>query len=137
VEILTVPNPLLRQISSTVTRFDDDLAIFCQELQHTMGKDLGLAAPQVGELRRIIVTQDAIMINPQIAWKRGVQVDWERCLSVPKKRVKIRRAKTVRVTFQDPQGRWHAATLTGLKARVVQHEIDHLDGKLISSGSDS
>jgi len=114
-----------------------------QKLQHllsSMEKTLdgyqaaGLAAPQVGILYRIMVVrlgaQAVTMINPRITAMEAQMVTAdEGCLSFPGLFVSVSRNAVVTVTYQDRQGCWQKQTLTGVEARAVQHEIDHLDGK--------
>ena len=103
---------------------------------------VGLAAPQLGVLQRIILIRTkktrAIMINPKILRSYGGSImDWERCLSFPALNGErmperlIRRQKRVVVEFTDPMGLAHTKTFSNMDARVIQHEIDHLNGETI------
>jgi len=95
---------------------------------------LGLAAPQVGVLRRVAVIEvDELLlelINPVILTKRGKCVDLEGCLSVPGRYAEVERPKSVVVGTYDRSGAYHEIKLSGLAARAACHEIDHLDGEL-------
>ena len=106
--------------------------MYCDE------KGVGLAAPQVGEGVRIIVIDvtakresPMVFINPKISKTEGEDTQIEECLSVPDAKVPVKRAMTVVVTFANERGEEVKIQAPGLLARVIQHEIDHLDGKLI------
>jgi peptide deformylase len=113
-----------------VERFLDDLA---ETLDHYHG--LGLAAPQVGVSRRIIVVNAGnglrTMINPTILWKSGSESGLEGCLSLPGISLMIERAKEIVVQCLAKDGQQKELLIGGLEARAVQHEIDHLKGILI------
>ena len=98
-------------------------------------KGIGLAAPQVGINEQIFVVDTGkeyfAAINPKIIKSTGVEAMEEGCLSIPKVIVNVKRSKTVLVEFMDEDSRHVQATLTGLTAKVFQHEHDHLQGKLI------
>jgi peptide deformylase len=102
---------------------------------------VGIAAPQIGSFRRVIVamvrlstTQGAVpyvMVNPKMVdFEETTENDREACLSVPGKQGYVDRYAEIRVEYQDEEGMTREAILLGLEARVVQHEIDHLDGIL-------
>jgi len=96
---------------------------------------IGLAAPQVGISKSIAVvdTGEGLikMINPEILSKRGTASLEEGCLSVPKHSVSVKRAEEIRLSYTDEDGKLCKKTFRGLTARAIQHEIDHLNGKLI------
>jgi len=136
--ILTEPNPILRKRAEEVAY---DLIPNVQELIVDMletmksAKGIGIAAPQVGKsLRIIIVNTDekpTVLINPVItrfSWRKSI--DEEGCLSVPGKFGLVKRAKSIRVEAQDENGEPFEFKASDLLARVIQHEIDHLDGVL-------
>jgi peptide deformylase len=138
--ILTDPNPILRKKAEEVA---SDLLVLPQikELTANMietmieAKGVGLAAPQIGRSLRIITVntddEPTVLINPRIiksSW--GKVIDEEGCLSVPGKFGLVKRPKTVRVQALDENGKELNFKAKGLLARVIQHEIDHLDGKL-------
>lgn len=100
-------------------------------------KGIGLAANQVGWTIRLIVThvtgfEPLAMVNPVIEWAKGDAAADEMCLSEPGVKVRINRATKIRVNYQDVNGASHSLVARDLLARCIQHEIDHLDGKLIS-----
>jgi len=96
---------------------------------------IGLAAPQVGVTKSVIVVDTGCgllkMANPRIISKKGTSSMDEGCLSVPEKSVPVRRAKEISVSYIDENGKERVTTFSGLAARVILHEIDHLRGKLI------
>jgi peptide deformylase len=141
--IVTLPDPILRQISSPVERFDDDLRRLIADMFETMydAPGIGLAGVQVGVTRRLLTLDVAddeetprplAMINPVILQLGDtLAIREEGCLSVPDQRLDIERPSTVRVSFQDLDGKQHEVTAEGLLATAIQHEVDHLDGKMI------
>jgi len=138
--ILTDPNPILRKESTPLDAEklkESELQEFCRDLILTMKeKDgVGLAAPQVGKnIRIIVVTVDnkpVCLINPQItkrSWARAQ--DEEGCLSVPGKYGQVERNKKVNCSYLTPGGKKKQIRAQDLSARIIQHEIDHLDGIL-------
>jgi len=137
--ILTVPDPVLSKKSTEV---DDTKDPFIQGLisnmQETLkqAKGIGLAAPQVGVNKRVIIVKlwhhEYVLINPRLTYKsREKEVSEEGCLSLPGVYFKIERSKKVRVKAQDPEGKKVKIKAKGLLARALQHEIDHLEGILI------
>ena len=135
-EIKTAGNPVLRQVASKVTRIDKRIKRLLSDMADTMYKadGVGLAAPQIGVSLRMVVIDagDGIveMINPEIISKEGSCVNVEGCLSVPNFDGEVERAKTVRVKYQDRNGKPIVLDATELLAIAVQHEIYHLDGIL-------
>lgn len=128
---------ILNKKSREVTNFDDRLSALLDDLRDTMHKEdgVGLAAPQVGILRRaaIIEVDDLFleMINPQIIDKEGEQIGEEGCLSVNSdKNCMVQRPLKVTVRAYDRMGNLYEKTLEELAARAVCHELDHLDGIL-------
>jgi peptide deformylase len=141
--ILALPDPLLRKTSAPVERVDDDLRKLADDMLETMydAPGVGLAAVQVGVLRRLIVLDTAkdeepakalVLINPEIV-KLGseLRMHEEGCLSLPDVRVEIDRPSTVTVRYLDREGKAQELSAEGLLATAIQHEVDHLDGKLI------
>lgn len=143
-DILTYPDPRLKQSSQPVECFDDALAAFCADLEATMRAGpggVGIAAPQVGRFQRIVIVDVSrkpkikqhgrlVLINPEIvAWK-GHAVGREGCLSVPDYTGNVIRAERISLAAQDSQGVAREYSMEGYEARAVQHEIDHLDGLL-------
>jgi peptide deformylase len=141
--IINLPDPLLRQISTPVERFDDDLRRLIADMFETMydAPGVGLAAVQIGLTRRLLTVDVAdedetpnpiAMINPEILYRSDtLNVHEEGCLSVPDTRLDIERPATVRVRYFDALGLPHELEATGLLATAVQHEVDHLEGRLI------
>jgi peptide deformylase len=133
-------DPVLRSRASEVTRFDDSLREEVARMDRLMGDalGLGLAANQVGVLHRLFVYRagpDAplvAVINPRIEWSsQDEEVAEEGCLSLPRVTVDVERPVHVRVSARDERGEPITIEASGLEARVIQHELDHLDGVLI------
>jgi peptide deformylase len=133
-------DPVLRSKAGEVTRFDESLHEEVARMDRLMGDalGLGLAAPQVGVLHRLFVYRagpDAplvAVINPQIDWaSQDEEVAEEGCLSLPRITVDVDRPLHVRVNARDESGAPITIEASGLEARVIQHEMDHLDGVLI------
>ncbi len=141
--IITIPDPVLRKISDPVERVDDAVVKLMDDMLETMyaAPGVGLAAPQVGVLKRVAVIDAAedgqppnpiAMANPEIvALGSTTRVHEEGCLSIPDVRVEIERPATVTVRYIDRAGEEQELSAEGLLATVIQHEIDHLDGQLI------
>jgi peptide deformylase len=141
--IITLPNPLLRKPSAAVERIDAELGKLADAMLETMyaAPGVGLAAVQVGVPRRLIVVDTAkdeeppaplVMINPEIlALGSDFRMREEGCLSIPDERIEIERPAKLTVRFLDRHGKPHERVAEGLLATVIQHEIDHLNGKLI------
>ena len=135
-KVLTIEDELLRHKSRPVTKFDEKLHRLLDDMAETMvaSNGVGLAAPQVAILRRIVVLDcgDGLieMINPEILETQGEQDGPEGCLSVPGRRGMVKRPERVRVRFQDRHGNWQELDAQGLTARCVMHETDHLNGQL-------
>jgi len=141
--IVTLPNPILRQVSRPVERVDDDVRELVEDMFETMyaAPGVGLAAVQVGVPLRVIVLDAAeegeerrplAMINPEIlSFSEEKRVYEEGCLSIPEVRVEIERPASVHVRFLDLEGRQQELKADGLLATAIQHEIDHLNGRLI------
>lgn len=136
--ILTIGDKTLKKKAKRVANIDDTLRTFCASMVNTMYENngIGLAAPQVGVLKQVIVVDKGnkealVLINPEIIFESDEKVSMEEgCLSIPEKFDHVTRAKSISVKFRDTKGRTHFNTYDGLLARVIQHEIDHLHGKL-------
>lgn len=134
--IVTKGDDVLRKICRTQMQFDDKLAMILDDMKDTMYKaeGVGLAAPQVGILRRfcIIDVGDGLieLINPVIMETSGSQTGAEGCLSIPGESAEVERPNYVKVRAQDRFGNNFVVEGTELKARALCHEIDHLDGIL-------
>jgi len=137
--ILEFPDPRLRKCATPVMSIDDDLRELIDNMLESMyaAPGIGLAATQVDVHQRLLVVdisaegnEPHALINPVILEKDGVQVSEEGCLSVPGYYEEVERAEHIRVSYQDRNGEKVEADMEGLLAVCVQHEIDHLDGKL-------
>ncbi len=132
--IRTEEDPILRKKSRTVEKFDERLFELLDDMADTMynADGVGLAAVQVGVLRRVVLVDigDGLLelINPEIVEEDGVQCGVEGCLSLPGKQGYTLRPKTVKVKAQNRNGNWCVYKGTDLKAKAFCHEIDHLDG---------
>jgi peptide deformylase len=141
--IITLPDPILRKVSAPVERIDEEVRKLAEDMLETMyaAPGVGLAAVQVGVPRRVFVLdtskdekprQPLVLINPEIvSLGAETRVHEEGCLSIPNERVEIERPSLVTVRFLDREGKTQELTAEGLLATAVQHEIDHLNGKLI------
>ena len=134
--IVKIGDDVLRKICRTQLNFDSKLATILDDMAETMyeAEGVGLAAPQVGILRRFCVIDvgDGLLelINPVITEKSGSQSGEEGCLSIPNRYETIERPLKVTVRAQDRNGKNFTITAEGFKARALCHEIDHLDGIL-------
>lgn len=143
-EILTIPDPRLKQESVPVERFDDELRAFIRDLEETMRASpggIGIAAPQVGRFERIVILDltskpkvknhgRLVLINPEITHWEGMAKGREGCMSVPDYTGNVIRAEKIHFTAYDELGVQHSYQTEGFEARAVQHEVDHLDGVL-------
>jgi peptide deformylase len=137
--ILEFPDPRLRTRAEPVQQFDDALRQLVADMLQTMyvAPGIGLAATQVDVHRRLLVMdvsaeqdQPQVYINPEIVTRDGVEVSEEGCLSVPNIFEEVERAARIQVRAQDEHGAPFERELTGLAAVCLQHEMDHLAGKL-------
>jgi peptide deformylase len=140
--ILTIPDPILRKKAKPIERVDVKLRRLVDDMLATMyeAPGIGLAAPQLGILRRLIVMDPAkdeapkspiVMVNPEILERsQEMRVHDEGCLSIPDFTAEIERPAKTRVSYVDPQGKKKEAELEGIWSTLVQHEIDHLNGVL-------
>jgi peptide deformylase len=141
--IILLPDPILRQPSAAVERVDDDVHRLIDDMLETMyaAPGVGLAAVQVGVPRRVLVLDVSdkddeqapiVMINPEIVSLGGEpRVHEEGCLSIPEVRIEIERPGLATVRYLDRTGTRQELVADGLLATALQHEMDHLDGKLI------
>jgi peptide deformylase len=145
--ILETPDPVLRQISTSVDKVDDELRALIADMFETMydAPGIGLAAVQVGVPRRVlvmdlhepaeeggeVVKEPRVFINPEILGESDEDVPYtEGCLSVPDQYAEVMRPDRVRARWLDEQGVAHEEDLEGLLAVCLQHEMDHLEGVL-------
>jgi len=130
-------NSVLRKKSREVKEINGDVQKLIDDMAKLMykNKGLGLAAPQVGILKRVIVADVGeglvSLVNPKILWRQGKDTMSEGCLSIPGINLEIKRSKEVIVEGLDREGEKVQLGAVGLLARVLQHEIDHLEGILI------
>lgn len=142
-KIITYPHPILIKKATPVTEFDDSLTELIESMIDTMfdAPGAGLAANQIGVSKRVVVIntsekekdadrQAIALINPEILEGEGSQVDVEGCLSVIDYTAKVERFMKIWVRAQDPAGATHEFEAEEFFARVIQHECDHLEGKL-------
>ena len=142
-ELRTFGDPVLKTRAAPVETFDESLARLAEEMLATMREreGVGLAANQVGRLKRILVAavedQEYVIANPTIEKRaRSTEKDLEGCLSIPGIQVEVERPTAVTVSGQDASGAPLRLGASGLLARVLQHEVDHLDGVLILDRTD-
>ncbi len=155
-EVLTYPDPRLREISQPVEKFGPEIAKLAESMLETMYAEngIGLAAPQVGELIRMLVidtrprdtkgryekndlseqeakiTQPLVIINPVVVKGEGETTYSEGCLSVPSFFEEVDRFESIELQYQDVHGKNHVLKTDGLLAICIQHEMDHLEGTL-------
>ena len=142
-DLRTFGDPVLKTRAAPVETFDESLARLAQEMLATMREreGVGLAANQVGRLKRILVAavedQEYVIVNPTIEEAaRSTEKDLEGCLSIPGIQVEVERPTAVTLSGQDPSGAPLHLNASGLLARVLQHEVDHLNGVLILDRTD-
>ncbi len=146
--VITLDHPVLRQVAQPVaTVTDPSLQQLIDQMLITVGAahGVGIAAPQLGYSLRVVVIasrpnlrypraplmEPTVLINPVIlSASDELEMSWEGCLSVPGVRGQVPRHGRVEVEYCDRQGQPHRQVWTGFVARIVQHEIDHLDGKV-------
>ena len=140
-DIKRAGNPVLKKVSEPVKRIDKKVKRILKDMTDTLyksGNGIGLAAPQVGILQRIVVIdlQDGKglleLINPVITKKEGSRIACEGCLSVPNFEGEVERAEYVECEYTDPHGKKQFIAADGLMAVCLQHETDHLDGILFT-----
>lgn len=138
-EILIWPDPVLKKKSKPVAKVDDSLRALVKDMFETMyaADGVGLAAPQIGVLQRVIVLDTSprqegakplAMINPEIIGMEGKTTYTEGCLSIPGEAEDVDRAERVTVKYLDVEGQEQTLACEGLLSIAVQHETDHLDG---------
>lgn len=142
-ELKKFGDPILKSRASKVKEFDDALSRLSEDMLETMRahEGVGLAGNQVGRLKRILVAEiedeTYVIVNPVIESRDGEpEKGMEGCLSIPGANVEVERASDVTVSGQDISGEPLRVEATGMLARVLQHEIDHLDGVLILDRTD-
>ncbi|MEX0298105.1 MAG: peptide deformylase, partial [Kordiimonas sp.] len=139
-DIINVPDPMLKTLSDPVGQVDDDLRRLMDDMLETMyaAPGIGLAAIQVAVPKRVIVLdtdgddeerKPLFLVNPEITWESPeFNIYNEGCLSVPEHYAEVERPESVKVKYLDYDGKEQEQLMEGLAATCVQHEIDHLDG---------
>ncbi len=142
-DIILHPDPRLKKVCAPVADISAEMRRLAEDMLSTMydAPGIGLAAPQVGEMTRLIVMdcvkeenakpRPMVLFNPEVTWSsEETNVYEEGCLSIPEHFADVERPKMVRVVWQDMDGKRQEEEFDGLWATCVQHEIDHLNGKL-------
>lgn len=146
-DVLIYPDPLLKEICEPIKAFDESAVQLLQDLVDTMvaaGHSVGVAAPQIGELRRAVVVDISksklgkkqknhgliCMVNPEIIEREGETIVREGCMSVPEYTGNVTRAERIVVQFLNREGQHQVIRSENFEAIAIQHELDHLDGKL-------
>ena len=142
-DILIHPDPRLKKVCAPVTEITDELRRLADDMLQTMydAPGIGLAAPQVGVTKRLLVMdcvkdpeaapRPMILFNPEVTWaSEDLNTYEEGCLSIPDQYAEVERPAAVTVRWQDREGAENEETFDGIWATCVQHEIDHLNGKL-------
>jgi len=140
-ELVKYPNPILFKKSEPV-KINKELREFIDQMFHfkqeklTWGEAVGLAAPQVGRNIRVFIALDNVYINPELTpvKEAGTAVHKEGCYSLEKDRIdyKVARYNEIVLKWQNKNGKWREERFNGFRAQVIQHEYDHLEGKLCS-----
>lgn len=137
--ILTDEDPVLHKVCHPVTKFDEKLGRLLDDMKETLrdANGAGLAAPQIGILRRVVVVVDGQermleLVNPEIIEVEGEQEGFEGCLSVPGRWGVVKRPMRAKVKAQDRHGIWFEAEGEEIVARCFCHELEHLDGHLFT-----
>lgn len=140
--VVRYPDPVLRRVAEPVTEFDADLRRIVEAMFDRMikSKGVGLAAPQVGISKRILVlnptgergAEDLVLINPELLARTGKDDLYEEgCLSFPSIYAEVKRPDLCTVRYQDADGATHERQFDGFTSRIIQHEHDHLEGVLL------
>jgi len=139
-EIITYGHPILEKCAEDIKEIADDVRQLAKDMIYTMyaHNGVGLAATQIGVLKRLVVvdvnqkdtkSEAQVFINPAIfEYSKEKEPFKEGCLSFPEIEVEIIRPKTIKMRWKDLDGKSYEQNLDGLLARVLQHEIDHIDG---------
>lgn len=139
--VLTDDHPTLRKKSKKIELFNEEIKTLADDMIETMKKEqgVGLAAPQVGELKRLIVVlwhgklykEPLVFINPTITKQSTAKIVMEEgCLSLPGRYAEVPRCADIELKYQDLNGNKKTLKANRMNARIIQHEIDHLDGIL-------
>jgi peptide deformylase len=140
-QIILYPDPRLKRVSKPVEKFDEKLGTLARRMFELMreSKGVGLAAAQVAQNVRLFVSNhtgnpedDRVYVNPELFDADGEETGEEGCLSIPELRVQIERSKNVRIRAQNIEGKTFEQTESGYLPRIWQHELDHLNGVLLT-----
>ncbi|PTY92937.1 peptide deformylase [Heyndrickxia sporothermodurans] len=124
-------HPVLKTVCDDIETFDQELLLIAQDMRDTLANyknGVGLAAPQIGITKRIILIRDQIIVNPVISGAIGEQTVKEGCLSYPGIERQVKRPLSVLVTGRDEHGEEFVSTFKGIEAAIACHEVDHLNG---------
>ena len=141
-DICTYPDPVLSKVCEPVAVIDDKLLVLARDMAETMyaAPGVGLAAPQVGQALQLIVVDTKpeaergdpmVLFNPRVVEEEGEETAEEGCLSLPDHFSQVTRASRVVVEAMDQEGKPVRIRAQGMLARCLQHEIDHLQGRLL------
>jgi peptide deformylase len=139
-KVLIYPDPFLKKKAETLTQFGPAEQRLFNDMIQTMHVEdgVGLAAPQIGVSKRILIAcptvtkgEEYVIVNPEILESSGREIGPEGCLSLPGVRGEVARAKRIKLRYQDRQGNIKTEDLKDFFARIVQHEMDHLEGVLL------
>jgi peptide deformylase len=152
-EVLLVPDPLLKRTARPLGPDESEaaerVAADLLDTMHSFPRCVGIAAPQIGELVRLVVVDvtehpkattrsgELVLVNPVVVGSSGAEVAREGCLSIPELTANVRRATHIAVEARTPSGETVAVETEGFEARCLLHEIDHLDGLLFLDRVDS
>jgi len=137
-----VPDPVLAMTAHSVDHISSDILRFIERLSETLYQQpggIGIAAPQIGVLKRIAIVdvspkdktkERLVLVNPELMWARNYVTFREGCMSVPDFTGNVERAQHIKVRWQDETQTWREMETTGIEAVCIQHEIDHLNGKV-------
>lgn len=142
-EVRTFGDPVLKSRAAPVDKFDETLERLAEDMLETMREHegVGLAANQVGRLKRVLVAafeeEEYVFVNPEInEWGDAIVKEMEGCLSIPEIQVEVERIDRITLSGQDISGAPVRIEAEGLLARILQHELDHLNGILILDRTD-
>jgi peptide deformylase len=139
--IILYPDPRLKKVSKPVEKFDEKLGVLAARMFELMraSKGVGLAAPQVAQSIRLFITNhsgkpedDRVYVNPELFDADGEETSEEGCLSIPELHVEVARSRNVRIRAQDLTGKTFEVIESGYQPRIWQHELDHLNGILLT-----
>lgn len=142
-KVIQIGDDVLRKKSEKVTIFDSELHLLLNDMKETLISEdgAGLAAPQIGVLKRVVVctVEEGYFefVNPSFVWQKGEQRGYEGCLSVKGKRGVVVRPAKVKIVYYDRYGGRHSLVARDFFAKCICHELDHLDGVLYVDKAES